>query len=155
MLRAITGYHQDEHGDWVAELRCGHGQHVRHRPPFFLRPWVSTPEGRASMLGTELACVCCDRLELPTGFVAYQRTAEFDEGSVPQGLRKNHTTKPGVWALIHVMSGRLRYCIEALGGRELMLEPGAPGVVAPEVPHHIEHDGPVRFFVAFHRRAPS
>ncbi len=37
MLRAIDGYHQDEVGDWVAELRCGHGQHVRHRPPFWVR----------------------------------------------------------------------------------------------------------------------
>src|SRR5204862_843380 len=30
--RAIVGYHQDEHGDWVAELACGHQRHVRHRP---------------------------------------------------------------------------------------------------------------------------
>ena len=36
--RPITGYHQDELGDWVAELDCGHNQHVRHRPPFQLRP---------------------------------------------------------------------------------------------------------------------
>jgi len=40
--RAIDGFHQDEVGDWVAELRCGHGQHVRHHPPFWVRPWVLT-----------------------------------------------------------------------------------------------------------------
>ena len=33
-------FHQDEQGDWVAELECGHGQHVRHRSPWELRPWV-------------------------------------------------------------------------------------------------------------------
>lgn len=63
MKRGIVGYHRDEVGDWVAELACGHGQHVRHRPPLFLRPWVTTPEGRASMLGVELDCVKCDRGE--------------------------------------------------------------------------------------------
>ncbi|MEZ4368912.1 MAG: DUF3565 domain-containing protein [Kofleriaceae bacterium] len=65
MERAITGYHQDEHGDWVAELACGHRQHVRHRPPFFLRPWVTTAAGRAEHLGTVLPCVRCDRGEPP------------------------------------------------------------------------------------------
>ena len=38
MLRPIDGFHQDEEGHWVAELRCGHGQHVRHAPPFWQRP---------------------------------------------------------------------------------------------------------------------
>ena len=38
--RPIVGYHRDEEGDWVADLGCGHGQHVRHRPPFQPRPWV-------------------------------------------------------------------------------------------------------------------
>jgi hypothetical protein len=56
----IAGYHQDEEGHWVAELACGHGQHVRHDPPWQLRPWVITPEGRASFLGIELECVLCD-----------------------------------------------------------------------------------------------
>lgn len=63
MLRPIVGYHQDEAGDWVADLGCGHGQHVRHKPPFTLRPWVLTPEGRADELGTELDCVLCERTE--------------------------------------------------------------------------------------------
>ncbi|MFT4728722.1 MAG: hypothetical protein ACI9UN_003235 [Granulosicoccus sp.] len=32
MLQKITGFHQDDKADWVAELSCGHGQHVRHNP---------------------------------------------------------------------------------------------------------------------------
>jgi len=60
MDRRIIGYHQDEHGDWVAELECGHGQHVRHNPPWVNRPWVTTPEGRAAQLGKTLACRKCD-----------------------------------------------------------------------------------------------
>lgn len=55
----ITGFHQDEAGDWVVELACGHYQHVRHDPPWTSRPWVVTPEGRQGMLGHELACKKC------------------------------------------------------------------------------------------------
>ena len=65
--RSITGYHQDEMGDWVAELACGHDQHVRHRPPFQLRAWVLDPDGRLGRLGTPLDCPLCDRCELPEG----------------------------------------------------------------------------------------
>src|SRR5205814_9896481 len=58
--RAIVGYHQDEHGDWVAELACGHQRHVRHRPPFQLRPWVVEAEGRRQRVGTPLECGLCE-----------------------------------------------------------------------------------------------
>lgn len=61
MKQAITGYHKDEEGDWVAELICGHNRHVRHRPPFFNRPWVESREGRDSMLGYALQCAKCDQ----------------------------------------------------------------------------------------------
>ena len=60
MLKRISGYHQDEHGDWVAQLECGHTQHVRHNPPWVNRPWVVTPEGRAEQLGKTLDCRTCD-----------------------------------------------------------------------------------------------
>ncbi len=60
MNQAIIGYHLDEFGDWVADLACGHGQHVRHQPPFFSRPWVVTTEGRQQHLGTTLNCTKCE-----------------------------------------------------------------------------------------------
>lgn len=63
MQRAITAFHQDELNDWVAELDCGHYQHVRHDPPWKNRPWVITAEGRKSKLGEFLECVKCDRGE--------------------------------------------------------------------------------------------
>jgi hypothetical protein len=59
--RAIVGYHQDEHGDWVAELACGHQRHVRHRPPFELRAWVLDAEGRRERLDSPLDCGICDQ----------------------------------------------------------------------------------------------
>ena len=33
MQAQVTGFHQDEEVHWVAELECGHNQHVRHDPP--------------------------------------------------------------------------------------------------------------------------
>jgi hypothetical protein len=61
--RAIVGFHVDEEGHWVAELACGHGQHVRHDPPWQLREWVTTPEGRSAWIGRTLECARCGRGE--------------------------------------------------------------------------------------------
>ena len=58
--QAIVGFHQDERCDWVADLACGHTQHVRHRPPWELRPWVTTEDGRRAHLGLVLQCKKCD-----------------------------------------------------------------------------------------------
>ncbi|MDG5500096.1 DUF3565 domain-containing protein [Marinobacter sp. BGYM27] len=69
MIQIITGFVQDEEGDWVALLACGHRQHVRHKPPFVNRPWTTTASGRAGRIGTTLACVKCDRQE-PRDFEA-------------------------------------------------------------------------------------
>lgn len=63
MEQSITGFHKDEKGDWVAELACGHNQHVRHNPPWMLRPWVTTQKGRESRIGHLLDCKKCDRNE--------------------------------------------------------------------------------------------
>ena len=60
MKQAITGFHQDDQDHWVAELACGHNQHVRHDPPWQLLPWVLTEEGRRKRLGEVLNCVLCD-----------------------------------------------------------------------------------------------
>ena len=63
MKRKITGFHLDEDNDWVAELDCHHGQHVRHYPPFINRPWVVSETGRAGKLGNQLNCLKCDQNE--------------------------------------------------------------------------------------------
>jgi hypothetical protein len=60
MKRRITAFHVDEEGHWVAELDCGHAQHVRHNPPWSNRAWVTSEQGRGSAIGTELECRKCD-----------------------------------------------------------------------------------------------
>lgn len=63
MKQPITGYRKDDENHWVAELACGHTQHARHNPPWQLRPWVTTEEGRAEHVGHKLNCKKCDRDE--------------------------------------------------------------------------------------------
>jgi len=60
LKRKIVSFHQDEQHHWVADLECGHQQHVRHDPPLIKRPWVLTLEGRKSRIGAELDCKNCD-----------------------------------------------------------------------------------------------
>lgn len=62
MQQRITGYHTDEEGHWVAQLECGHNQHVRHDPPWLKREWVNTAQGRSEMLGFVLECKKCDEM---------------------------------------------------------------------------------------------
>jgi hypothetical protein len=57
--RRVVGFHLDDESHWVAELECGHNQHVRHDPPWQNRPWVLTDHGRDTMIGAVLYCVRC------------------------------------------------------------------------------------------------
>src|SRR3569832_1186965 len=60
MHQNITGFHLDYEQDWVAELECGHNQHVRHWPPLIILPWVMTENGRAYKHKQTLHCKKCD-----------------------------------------------------------------------------------------------
>ena len=59
MDRRIVSFRQDDEGHWVAELECGHTQHVRHDPPWQVRPWVLDALERERRIGTLLACGRC------------------------------------------------------------------------------------------------
>jgi tellurite resistance-related uncharacterized protein len=84
--------------------------------------------------------------------VAYRRTPIFDRDTIPAGLRREHRTASGVWGLIAVLEGRLRFrSLDPIA--ETVLTPGAPGAVVPQQPHEVAPDGPVRFFVEFYRAA--
>jgi tellurite resistance-related uncharacterized protein len=149
MKRSIVGFEQDKWADWQAILDCGHRRHVRHNPPLASRPWVLSEEGRRSRRTQPLECVRCERFELPAHFEPYRKTPVFTQASVPAALQKNHTTRRGVWARIHVLEGRLRYVVEAQHV-DTLLTPETPGIVVPELPHYVKADEPVRFFVEFH-----
>lgn len=84
----------------------------------------------------------------------YKRTAVFDENTLPAGLRKEHRTKRGVWGVIRVLDGRLRYRILEPES-EVILEPGHPGLVLPDQPHLVVPLGPMRMQVEFYDCLPD
>lgn len=135
MERAITGFGQDEDGDWYATLDCLHRQHVRHKPPFFNRPWVVTEAGREEFLGIPLDCVRCDRLELPDNLVVYKSTPEFTAATLPAGLRRNHSIKTGSWGLMQVLEGSVAL---VFGEARHVAEAGGCIAIPPTASHHAE-----------------
>lgn len=84
----------------------------------------------------------------------YKCTPVFDESTLPAGLRKEHRIKPGVWGIIRVLEGRLRYqVIDPLS--ETILDSQHPGLVLPDQPHLIEALGPMRMQVEFYDLPPD
>lgn len=150
----ISGFHQDAEGSWVAELACGHAQHVRHRPPWENRAWVASDAERAQKVGAEMDCPLCQMPALPSEAREYKRSATFTEANVPAGLLRDHSTKEGTWALIVVEDGQLAYTIES-PLRTFLLTPELPGVIEPTVPHRVTVIGPVRFHVEFLAASPA
>ena len=91
------------------------------------------------------------------GLEPYKRTATFDQHTVPAALLNNHSTKPGVWGLIRVLSGQLRYRItdpRREATEQVLSAAGEPGLVVPTLLHFVEPIGNVEFFVEFWR-APA
>lgn len=148
MRQAITGFTQDEQQDWVALLSCGHRQHVRHKPPFFPRPWVTSEEGRAERIGTEVECPYCDEELMPEGFQPFKRTPTFTQDSVPEPLLRDHKLGPGVWGKLIIERGVLRYRV---GEQVRELSPEQPGTIVSGLAHSVEPVGEVQFFVQFYR----
>jgi hypothetical protein len=58
--RRIVDFRQDLNQEWIAELECGHRQHVRHDPPWQVYPWVLLEEGRSAHIGTPFFCRRCE-----------------------------------------------------------------------------------------------
>jgi len=90
--------------------------------------------------------------ELPDDCVAYRKTTVFTQDTVPAGLLRAHRTAAGVWALIHVLNGRLLYRINEPSTSEHVIEPGIPCVIEPTISHEVAPMGTSRFYVEFHRR---
>lgn len=149
MKRGVLGFHLDDAGDWVADLACFHGMHVRHRPPFELRPWVLTEDGRRSRLGAEVDCVRCDRCELPPGLHVAASAGPFRDAEVPQGLRRRHQIAEGRWGLLHVLEGSVVLTIETEPALTTALRSGGTHALPPGVAHHVGIDGPVTLRVDF------
>ena len=143
MLRRITGFHQDEEGDWVAELSCLHGQHVRHQPPFRDRPWVLSASGRESRIGTDMDCPLCDRAVLPAGLRVERTVGPFDEKSLPAGLRRHHRVPDRGWGRLRVIEGAIDFSMATGPPLSRRLTAGDEQPIPPGVDHALDVTGAV------------
>lgn len=89
--------------------------------------------------------------QLPKNVSPYRRTSIFDRDSIPPGLLKAHSTKPGTWGRIVVVRGELLYRIMEPETEEVLLSPRTVGIVEPAVLHEVESIGEVEFYVEFLR----
>ncbi|MDP4538507.1 DUF1971 domain-containing protein [Qipengyuania sp. DY56-A-20] len=93
--------------------------------------------------------------DLVRNLETYKRTATFTQDTIPAGLLADHSTKEGVWGLIHLEEGKLRYLVtdpRRAPTDEILTTETAPGVVEPTILHRVEPIGPVKFHVEFLRR---
>ena len=82
---------------------------------------------------------------LPVDVHPYRRAPEFTEATVRSGMRRDHTTKSGVWGVIHVTQGSLEYHILEPAGERHLLTTDKFGIVEPTIRHQVVPLGPVRF----------
>ena len=149
MNRGIRGWRTDEDGHQVAVLDCGHGRHYRHAPPGAVRPWVLDPAARQARLGTVVACLNCDRRELPAGAIAYKHTRWFTEDTVPKAILANQSTR--AWGVVEVEHGAVQLESDVPPAFCEVATPTHAVVLAPGHLHRAVIIGPVRFRVGFHR----
>ena len=150
MIRTIDGFHQDDEGDWVAELSCLHNQHVRHNPPFQDRPWVISEAGRAERLGSPIECPLCDRLELPVDLEVARTAGPFDAETLPPALQRAHLVADRTWGVLRVLDGSVVFAIDTTPPMTVRLTAGEEQPIPPVVPHLVRvGDEPVRLVIDF------
>ncbi|MEZ5492070.1 MAG: DUF1971 domain-containing protein [Gammaproteobacteria bacterium] len=89
---------------------------------------------------------------LPEGLTHYKSTPTFTHESVPSALLADHSTKAGVWGVLNVESGSLKYVITEIGHEaEQRLKAGESAVIVSEQTHYVKPLGNVAFHVAFYK----
>jgi tellurite resistance-related uncharacterized protein len=87
---------------------------------------------------------------LPAGVEWVRTTPEFTVATVPAGLLREHQVAAGVWGVLRVVAGSVRFVWEGTGA-ERSVSAGQALVIAPETPHHVEPEPDARFVVEFYR----
>lgn len=82
----------------------------------------------------------------------YKTTAEFDQHTLPEGLRRDHRTKAGTWGFVRVTEGSIRLRFD--DGECVIADRDHPVVLAPGQTHRVETVGPMRMIVEFYTEEP-
>lgn len=82
----------------------------------------------------------------------YRSTPVFTNDTLPEGLRRAHSTKAGAWGLLKVLKGTILYVTEATGECQMVQAPGTV-VILPQQLHSVEPQGDMEMQVDFYHQA--
>ena len=83
----------------------------------------------------------------------YGSSPIFDEHSLPDSLRNEHSTRDGTWGLLRVLQGEVELVLlDPPSSRRVTVDDPAP--IPPQSPHFVRLLGPVQMQVEFYRENP-
>jgi len=88
--------------------------------------------------------------ELPEKVQAYNKSQTYTDRSTPGMMRKDHSTRAGVWGKIVVQKGEVIYNMEN-DDESHTLSPEKAGVIEPTIKHRIDPQVGARFYIEFYR----
>jgi tellurite resistance-related uncharacterized protein len=89
---------------------------------------------------------------LPSGLACYRKSPLFTRDNVPAALLSSHNVKAGVWGVLRVTRGRVRYHLDGDVPASEVIAAGEMAVIEPEAAHHVEMlDADSAFLIEFHR----
>jgi tellurite resistance-related uncharacterized protein len=86
---------------------------------------------------------------MPNDVRLVRSSPQWDEHTMPAGLRRSHRLATRTWGRVVVRRGRLRFTAHSVPALDLVLGPGAMQAIPPDVPHEIEPLGQVSFSIDF------
>ena len=86
---------------------------------------------------------------LPEDARPYRRIGPFGADAIPAGLLRRHDLKEGVWGLLSVTAGSIRFHWDDEQEGDRLLKAGDTMLIPPRMPHHLERQGSVTIEIAF------
>ena len=87
--------------------------------------------------------------QLPADVALVRTTPEWDETSLPDGLRRAHQVAEGVWGRMVVRAGTVEFVFED-DDTHIVVEAGGAVVIPPGRLHHVTPVGPATLAVEFY-----
>ena len=110
---------------------------------------MQSAAGRSERLRQPLECPLCDRAELPANLRIVRTSPDWNELSLPTGLRRSHRLGTGTWGRIQVHQGRLEFSMASQPPLQHELVRGDEQAIPPEMDHEVRPIGSVRFSLDF------
>jgi len=88
---------------------------------------------------------------IPDGFAPYSRSRDFTPDTLPKQLSASHSTKAGIWGLLHVLEGEVLYRLDAPRSGEVRVGAGQKVVIEEGARHSVSFIQAGRFYIEFYK----